>query len=242
MSPAEKSLYDDVTQYLLEPGILAFEGRQRQLLLLGFHRRMASSTRALAASLRGVATRLRRMLGASRRPVRRTRTRKRCSPISKRTMPVPTIRLRSTTGAHRQAPRKSRPSWPASKASSSAPRRSVPTTASSARCCRRSASSWSARDRQRARSSSSRSRSVTQAYLRERLVESRLVRDDRDHALLRHERGPPRARGARALARGECHTTPAGSSSPTSRRDSRSSTSSRRARASSSPPRPAPRA
>lgn len=62
MSPAEKALYDDVTKYLLEPGILAFQGRQRQLLLLGFHRRMASSTRALAVSLERVATRLRRML------------------------------------------------------------------------------------------------------------------------------------------------------------------------------------
>lgn len=60
MSPAEKALYDDVTRYLLEPGILAFPGTHRQLLLLGFHRRMASSTRALAASLEGVARRLRR--------------------------------------------------------------------------------------------------------------------------------------------------------------------------------------
>jgi adenine-specific DNA-methyltransferase len=62
MSPAEKSLYDDVTKYLLEPGILAFKGNQRQLLLLGFHRRMGSSTRALAASLAGVAARLRRKI------------------------------------------------------------------------------------------------------------------------------------------------------------------------------------
>ena len=65
MSPAEKMLYDDVTKYLLEPGILAFQGRQRQLLLLGFHRRMASSTRALASSLERVAMRLRRMLGGA---------------------------------------------------------------------------------------------------------------------------------------------------------------------------------
>jgi hypothetical protein len=68
MSPAEKDLYDDVTRYLLEPGILAFQGRQRQLLLLGFHRRMASSNRALAASLERVAMRLRRMLGSSEAP------------------------------------------------------------------------------------------------------------------------------------------------------------------------------
>lgn len=65
MSPAERNLYDDVTGYLLEPGILAFQGRQRQLLLLGFHRRMASSTRALASSLERVAMRLRRMLGGT---------------------------------------------------------------------------------------------------------------------------------------------------------------------------------
>ncbi len=61
MSPAERTLYDDVTRYLLEPGILAFQGSYRQLLLLGFHRRMASSTQALAASLERVAQRLRRM-------------------------------------------------------------------------------------------------------------------------------------------------------------------------------------
>ncbi len=61
MSPAERALSDDVTRYLLEPGIRAFQGRHRKLLLLGFHRRMASSTRALAASLDHVASRLRRM-------------------------------------------------------------------------------------------------------------------------------------------------------------------------------------
>ncbi|MEI8254383.1 MAG: SNF2-related protein, partial [Deltaproteobacteria bacterium] len=60
MSPSERALYDDVTRYLLEPGIVAFEGSQRKLLLLGFHRRMASSTRALGASLQRVAARLRR--------------------------------------------------------------------------------------------------------------------------------------------------------------------------------------
>ncbi len=46
MSVDERALYDDVTKYLLEPGIVAFRGRHRQLLLIGFHRRMASSTRA----------------------------------------------------------------------------------------------------------------------------------------------------------------------------------------------------
>ncbi len=62
MSPAERTLYDDITNYLLEPRICAFQGRSRQLLLLGFHRRMASSTKALAVSLERVAGRLRRML------------------------------------------------------------------------------------------------------------------------------------------------------------------------------------
>src|SRR5580704_517511 len=61
MSDAERSLYDDVTEYLLEPSLYAFSGRQRRLLLIGFHRRMASSIPALAASLKNVAARLRRM-------------------------------------------------------------------------------------------------------------------------------------------------------------------------------------
>lgn len=59
MSPAEKQLYDDVTAYLLEPSLCAFRGSQRRLLLIGFHKRMASSRRALAASLDVVANRLR---------------------------------------------------------------------------------------------------------------------------------------------------------------------------------------
>ena len=63
MSPAERSLYDDVTEYLLEPELFAFRGSARKLLLIGFHRRMASSNAALAASLAGVAGRLRRLLG-----------------------------------------------------------------------------------------------------------------------------------------------------------------------------------
>ena len=61
MSDDERSLYDDVTEYLLEPSLLAFSGRQRRLLLIGFHRRMASSLSALAASLENVAARLRRL-------------------------------------------------------------------------------------------------------------------------------------------------------------------------------------
>src|ERR1700677_2974555 len=61
MSDDERSLYDDVTEYLLQPSLYAFAGRQRRLLLIGFHRRMASSIDALAASLENVASRLRRL-------------------------------------------------------------------------------------------------------------------------------------------------------------------------------------
>ena len=61
MSREEKQLYDDVTNYLLSPSLNAFQGRSRQLLLIGFHRIMASSTAALAKSLERVADRLRRM-------------------------------------------------------------------------------------------------------------------------------------------------------------------------------------
>ncbi len=63
MTSAERELYDETTAWLLEPDLLAFGGAQRELLLIGFHRRMASSVAALAASLRNVAKRLRRMLG-----------------------------------------------------------------------------------------------------------------------------------------------------------------------------------
>lgn len=64
MSPREKSLYNDVTAYLLEPQLMAFRGNQRQLLLIGFHRLMGSSIVALAASLRRVAQRLERLLSS----------------------------------------------------------------------------------------------------------------------------------------------------------------------------------
>ena len=67
MSADERALYDDVTEYLLEPALFAFAGRQRRLLLIGFHRRMGSSIPALAASLENVAARLRR-LAAGQRP------------------------------------------------------------------------------------------------------------------------------------------------------------------------------
>jgi superfamily II DNA or RNA helicase len=62
MTAEERALYDDVTRYLLTPELAAFRGRQRRLLVIGFHRRMASSHRALGASLGRVAERLRRML------------------------------------------------------------------------------------------------------------------------------------------------------------------------------------
>jgi predicted nucleic acid-binding Zn-ribbon protein len=68
MSLEERSLYDDVTAYLMEPGICAFRGNQRRLLLIGFHRRMASSIPALAASLEKVAQRLERMLAEAAVP------------------------------------------------------------------------------------------------------------------------------------------------------------------------------
>src|SRR2546425_10199629 len=66
MSDDERSLYDDVTEYLLQPSLYAFAGRQRRLLLIGFHRRMASSIPALAASLENVAARLRRLRAGQR--------------------------------------------------------------------------------------------------------------------------------------------------------------------------------
>ena len=62
MSGEERALYDDVTTYLLQPSLYAFRGNHRKLLLLGFHRRMASSVAALAASLARVADRLRALL------------------------------------------------------------------------------------------------------------------------------------------------------------------------------------
>ena len=65
MSSEERALYNDVTDYLLRPDLYAFQGRSRQLLLLGFHRRMASSIAALAESLERVAARLRRLRGGT---------------------------------------------------------------------------------------------------------------------------------------------------------------------------------
>jgi adenine-specific DNA-methyltransferase len=62
MTSEEQALYDDVTRYLLTPGLAAFRGQHRRLLVIGFHRRMASSHRALGSSLSRVADRLRGML------------------------------------------------------------------------------------------------------------------------------------------------------------------------------------
>ncbi len=62
MSDEERALYDDVTNYLLDPSTVAFSSFNRKLLLIGFHRRMASSLAALAASLDTVASRLERWL------------------------------------------------------------------------------------------------------------------------------------------------------------------------------------
>lgn len=59
MSSDEKALYDDVTAWLMREDLLAFRGSQRHLLLISFHRRMASSLAALSVSLQRVAQRLR---------------------------------------------------------------------------------------------------------------------------------------------------------------------------------------
>jgi hypothetical protein len=67
MTPDERELYDDVTRYLLTPGIAAFRGQHRRLLVIGFHRRMASSHRALGKSLERVAERLRGLLAGEER-------------------------------------------------------------------------------------------------------------------------------------------------------------------------------
>ena len=114
MSDAERSLYDDVTEYLLEPSLYAFAGRQRRLLLIGFHRRMASSISALAASLENVAARLRRLqagLGSDDTVINVLRDLEDEDEIEEA--------LRGT-GRRRSIVQPSRPSWPASRISSTA--------------------------------------------------------------------------------------------------------------------------
>ena len=66
MSPEERSLYDDVSAWLLNPELLTFAGHNGRLLLIGFLRRMASSMPALTASLRRVADRIEGYLGGGR--------------------------------------------------------------------------------------------------------------------------------------------------------------------------------
>jgi superfamily II DNA or RNA helicase len=63
MGDEEKKLYEHVTAWLMDPYSCAFSPKNRRLLLIGFHRRMASSLAALRASLDRVAERLRRQLG-----------------------------------------------------------------------------------------------------------------------------------------------------------------------------------
>ncbi len=62
MTAEERSLYDDLTRFLLKPDLAAFRGNQRRLLIISFHRQMASSVRALVTSLEKVAERLRWIL------------------------------------------------------------------------------------------------------------------------------------------------------------------------------------
>src|SRR5262249_32903833 len=60
LGPEEAKLYDDVSAWLLDPHQVAFSGKNRQLLRIGFLRRMGSSLAALSASLENVAARLRK--------------------------------------------------------------------------------------------------------------------------------------------------------------------------------------
>jgi adenine-specific DNA-methyltransferase len=59
MSAQEKKLYDDVTAWLMQPYLCPFDSKGRRLLVIGFHRRMASSLVALRSSLEKAAQRLR---------------------------------------------------------------------------------------------------------------------------------------------------------------------------------------
>jgi hypothetical protein len=63
MSPREKELYDAVTAWLMQPNLYSFRSTG-PLLIIAFHRRMASSLAALAASLEAVAERLRNRLSS----------------------------------------------------------------------------------------------------------------------------------------------------------------------------------
>ena len=59
MSPEEKELYNEVTAWLMQPYLCSFNRKSGRLLVIGFHRRMASSLAALRSSLEKVAKRLR---------------------------------------------------------------------------------------------------------------------------------------------------------------------------------------
>src|SRR4029453_2740594 len=58
---AQPPRHDNAPPSRIPATLHAFAGSQRRLLLIGFHRRMASSIPALAASLDNVAARLRRL-------------------------------------------------------------------------------------------------------------------------------------------------------------------------------------
>ncbi len=62
LSTAERSLYNDITTWLMTPELFSFKANTRRILIIGFHRRMASSFAALRASLSNVADRLRMQL------------------------------------------------------------------------------------------------------------------------------------------------------------------------------------
>jgi hypothetical protein len=62
LTPSERSLYNDITAWLMTPQLFSFTSGTRRLLIVGFHRRMASSLAALRASLDNVANRLREQL------------------------------------------------------------------------------------------------------------------------------------------------------------------------------------
>ena len=59
LSAEERQLYNDVTEWLMRPELLSYTTGTRRLLVVGFHRRMASSFAALRTSLQNVANRLR---------------------------------------------------------------------------------------------------------------------------------------------------------------------------------------
>ena len=236
MSDDERSLYDDVTEYLLEPSLYAFAGRQRRLLLIGFHRRMASSIPALAASLENVAARLRRLASGFTRPtIQSTNV---LQDLEDEDEIEEAFR---GTGRHRRSRRLSPPSSRASRVSSPARNRSR-TMPRRARSRKRSRSFliWGGTVAAAARPSCSPSRSPRRSTCEacsstsaSATTTSRLFRGVNDH--------DARAAGARALATGRGRTASRREPGRVARSPcgSRSCTSSARVRRSSSAPRPA---